>query len=477
MAIIGRPAWQRCAAVGAAATAGYALLPPTGWWRAVAYAVIGALCVTVVIRAVARHRPQQPATWHCFIAGLAVWLVSTVINRVTGVPGWSLTADLLELAGYPLICWALAGLIRGRARAQDRTGWIDAGMVATSLWLLYWIFVLGDDATGPGVPLTQKLLAMVIAGGDIALFVLGSLLVTTPGARTASYRLLLIALVLTAASDILAIVVPGRSFDPSGSVDVLSLLANALVAAAALHPSMRQLTVPLHQPPAFVRPRLILLTATVLLAPAVGLYNGATGRAGRDWLATGIGSIILFLLVAARMAGLVRRVESQAGALARLARQDALTGLANRRRWDERLAEAVAEHARTGRPLFVALLDLDNFKAYNDAYGHPAGDELLAGAAAAWRAEVRDGDLLARYGGEEFGLLFTGCSAAEATGVLERLLAVTPFGQTFSAGLARWTPAESPEHLLHRADELLYASKHAGRARITTEPLIPAAAS
>lgn len=273
------------------------------------------------------------------------------------------------------------------------------------------------------------------------------------------------------------IVVPDPRFDLTGSVDAIALLANTLVAAAALHPSMRRLTVPLRRPPAFVRPRLFLLTAIVLLAPAVGLYQGATGRAGQDWLATGITSVILFLLVAVRMAGLVRRIESQAERLTLLARQDALTGLANRRQWDERLAEAVTEQTFTGQSLFVALVDLDNFKAFNDAYGHQAGDELLATAAAAWRAHVRDGDLLARYGGEEFGLLFTGCTAAEATGVLERLLAATPSGQTFSAGLARWDVRESPEGLLHRADELLYASKHAGRARITTEPLLPAAAS
>lgn len=180
MAINGRPAWQSCVAVGAAATAGYALLPAAGLIRAVAYALVGGLCLAIVVRAVAHYRPRQPATWHTFIAGLTVWLVSTVINRVTGAPGWSRTADLLELAGYPLICWALAGLIRGRARAHDRTAWIDAGLVATSLWLLYWVFVLGDDVAAGGTPWTGKVLAVVIAGGDIALFVLGSLLVTTP---------------------------------------------------------------------------------------------------------------------------------------------------------------------------------------------------------------------------------------------------------------------------------------------------------
>ncbi|WP_436531714.1 GGDEF domain-containing protein [Actinoplanes sp. HUAS TT8] len=472
----GRPAWQTCVVVGAVATVGYVLLP-AGGWQAAGYGLIGAACLVAVTWAVAHYRPQQPATWHTFIAGLTMWVLSTVVDRLTSGHAWSLTGDLLELAGYPLICWALFGLIRGRARAQDRTAWVDAGMIATSLWLLYWIFVLGATVSDPVLPWTQKLLAVLIAGGDIALFVLGSLLVTTPGARTVSYRLMLTALLLTAASDILLIAVPSQEFDLDGATDAISLLGNTLVAAAALHPSMRRLTVPLRRPPAFVRPRLILLTATILLAPAVGLYKGATGRAGQDWLPTGIGSIILFLLVAARMAGLVRRIENQADRLTLLARQDSLTGLANRRQWDERLTAAVAEHRFSGGALFVALIDLDHFKIYNDTYGHQAGDELLAGAAAAWGAHVRDGDLLARYGGEEFGLLFTGCTAAEATAVLERLLSATPSRQTFSAGLARWDGQESPGDLLHRADQLLYASKRAGRARVTAEPVAAAAAS
>jgi diguanylate cyclase (GGDEF)-like protein len=118
------------------------------------------------------------------------------------------------------------------------------------------------------------------------------------------------------------------------------------------------------------------------------------------------------------------------------------------------------------------MIDLDHFKRYNDTYGHQAGDELLAGAAAAWGAVLRGEDLLARYGGEEFALLLMGRTAEEATQIAERMLAATPSRQTFSAGLACWDGRESPDDLLRRADELLYASKHAGRARISAA-LIP----
>jgi diguanylate cyclase (GGDEF)-like protein len=463
------PDWRAFLAAGLVAIAAYAALPAGVWWQATGYTVVAAAGILTVARAVTVYRPQQPATWYTFLAGLLVWLISAVINRVTSEPPWSVVSDVLSLAGYPLMCWALAGLIRGRARAHDRTALIDAGIVATSLVLLCWVFMVGSILTDHDTAWSEKLVTITLAAGDIALFVLGSLLVTTPGARTTSYRLLLAALLLTALSDILVVAAPAGQVGRSGFSDVAGLLANTLAAAAALHPSMRRLTVPLPEPPVFVRPRLILLTATVVLAPAVGIHQGVIGHAGENWFAVSASSIVLFLLVAARMAGLVRRVEAQSHTLAQLARHDALTGLPNRRQWDERLAEAITKNATTGESLFVALIDLDHFKAYNDTHGHQAGDELLATAAANWRRHLRDGDLLARYGGEEFGLLFTGCTEPEATAVLDRLMAATPHHQTFSAGLTRWTGHATPQQLLHPADQLLYQSKNNGRAQTTTD--------
>ena len=147
-----------------------------------------------------------------------------------------------------------------------------------------------------------------------------------------------------------------------------------------------------------------------------------------------------------------------------LASTDALTGLLNRRVWDEQLEQALTE--TDGRPVSVAILDLDNFKAFNDSRGHQAGDRLLKEAAAAWRAVLRPGDMLARYGGEEFAVLLSTCDDALAAQVLERLRDATPGGQTCSGGIARWDGHESGEQLLARADRALYAAKAAGRDRV-----------
>lgn len=144
-------------------------------------------------------------------------------------------------------------------------------------------------------------------------------------------------------------------------------------------------------------------------------------------------------------------------------RIDHLTGLSNRRAWDEHLTKQLSEAEPTERPLAVAVLDLDHFKRYNDSFGHQAGDELLKRAGLRWRATLRPGDMIARYGGEEFVLALPGCTLPEAKAIIDRLLAATPDGQTLSAGVAVWDGGESANDLISRADHAMYAAKEGGR--------------
>jgi diguanylate cyclase (GGDEF)-like protein/PAS domain S-box-containing protein len=148
-----------------------------------------------------------------------------------------------------------------------------------------------------------------------------------------------------------------------------------------------------------------------------------------------------------------------------VARTDELTGLPNRRALNEQLPERIHEAVQSGRTLSVAMLDLDNFKAFNDLHGHLVGDRLLQESAAAWRAQLRDEDLLARYGGEEFTVILD-APVDQAHDILERLRSATPSGQTCSVGLTKWDERESPEALIARADDALYRAKNLGRDRI-----------
>ena len=154
------------------------------------------------------------------------------------------------------------------------------------------------------------------------------------------------------------------------------------------------------------------------------------------------------------------------GRLEIAARTDDLTGLLNRRAWDEELGREIARADRSGVALCVAILDLDRFKQYNDTYGHQAGDRFLKQLAGAWRQNLRTGDILARYGGEEFALALPGTNLEHSQQMLERLREGLPEDQTCSAGVCQWDGSESAEQLTARADTLLYAAKAAGRNRI-----------
>jgi len=166
-------------------------------------------------------------------------------------------------------------------------------------------------------------------------------------------------------------------------------------------------------------------------------------------------------LQAAEISRLVSRLQG-------LARTDPLTGIPNRRVWDEEVPTELERARRSGSPLCVAMLDLDHFKLFNDHNGHQAGDRVLKEVAAAWQGAVRTTDLLARYGGEEFGLLLPTCSLNDAIDVIKRVRVATPDEVTCSIGLASWDFRESAADLIRRADEALYDAKAGGRDRFVT---------
>jgi diguanylate cyclase (GGDEF)-like protein len=192
---------------------------------------------------------------------------------------------------------------------------------------------------------------------------------------------------------------------------------------------------------------------------------------------------VVGLALAALLAALVL-VWSRSERMQELARQashDPLTGLKNRRRFEEDLRTELARSGRFGVDGALLMLDLDHFKRVNDTLGHPAGDRVLAEIAAAMRARARETDVLARIGGDEFAIVLPRCDLAEAEAVAEEIATAihenvdaeqdTP-PITASIGIAPFGPGGdlNLESIFARADAAMYAAKGSGRNTVHTEP-------
>ncbi|HEU5063840.1 MAG TPA: sensor domain-containing diguanylate cyclase [Solirubrobacterales bacterium] len=211
--------------------------------------------------------------------------------------------------------------------------------------------------------------------------------------------------------------------------------------------------------PTFVKSLVMVPIRRVDPLGAIGLYWASQHQASEQeiGLAQALADSTAVAMEHVRVLGELKET-------AALAETDPLTGLPNRRAWDEVLASALGSGLRK---LCVAVIDIDRFKECNDSEGHQAGDQLLREAAAAWRQTLRSGDIIARCGGDEFAVLMPECDTEKASGICERLCAALPEGRTVSIGLAHWDGREGADRLLARADQALYEAKQAGRGCVS----------
>ena len=201
-------------------------------------------------------------------------------------------------------------------------------------------------------------------------------------------------------------------------------------------------------------------------------------RGVQDYLVEPVadGEVLTRVEAASRTKELQQELVAQGARLEALLREDALTGLSNRRAILTQLAGMVSGARRHGHPLSIAVCDIDHFKRVNDTHGHKTGDEVLVATAHAMGTHLRQEDQLGRLGGEEFLVLLPDTDADAAMHAAERMRdevahAPAPVEVTVSIGTATWEVGETPEAFLQRADEALYAAKEAGRDRVTAATL------
>ncbi len=215
----------------------------------------------------------------------------------------------------------------------------------------------------------------------------------------------------------------------------------------------------------------------LVFAPGMDLFGAQSSRT----------IVLLFgLLFATGGAVATTLILASSSAHRRASRLDALTGLRNRLEFHEMLGRERRRATRYGRPLAVALLDLDHFKRLNDTFGHGAGDLVLQGVAQLLESSVRGADFVFRHGGEEFAVLLPETSPEDAFAVVQRLRERFAEGAlpgletygivTLSAGVATLEGDESVDSILARADSALYEAKRAGRNRVCeAKPRSPSA--
>ncbi|HVH21256.1 MAG TPA: GGDEF domain-containing protein [Pseudonocardia sp.] len=456
---------------------GYLGLPLDELSQRVWHDVTVLVAMTVGAWGLLHHRPAHRRGWLLLLLGYGGWAVGDLVWLLESVlqpPRFPALSDAIYLSCYGVIGAGVLMIVRTRRSGGDRAALLDAAILVTGATVLVAVFLIAPSVRDTGLGTAAKLASIAYPVGD--LFLLGALarLATSPGARNSSYRLLLAALTVTTVTDSvwnILISLAGAAAIDRRWLNAGWLLAYLLLAAATCVPAMRLVAEP--APPlegAPLGPRRILALSTGLLLPSAVLFTDGLDDGAVAWPIIAVGAAVMSVLVLLRFADLLSTVRQQALRLAALAHTDPLTGAPNRRTWDLELAQACRFAGDHGTRLAVAILDLDHFKAYNDTHGHQAGDQLLQQAVIAWLAALPHDATLARYGGEEFAVLLPGTSLRDAHRVILTLRAHTPSGQSFSAGIAEWSPDTDPNRLLAAADRALYRAKRGGRNLIATTP-------
>ncbi len=234
--------------------------------------------------------------------------------------------------------------------------------------------------------------------------------------------------------------------------------------------------------PAFALPIMVAIPLTgqaglgVSAIVAASVFAVVSGRPGATVVALGVGWVA-FVGTAVAVGSRYGKVQRDLSRVVGASLRDRLTGLYNFAFFSDALRRETERATRYGGAVSLVLFDLDSFKSFNDTHGHEAGNRLLAEVGRVLESSRRSADLAARFGGEEFALLVPG-NAGAAVEAAERIrLAIARIivpvgngqhdGRTVSAGVATYTPGDTPDALVDAADRAMYLSKRRGRNRVS----------
>jgi diguanylate cyclase (GGDEF)-like protein len=415
------------------------------------------------------------STWALILGGYGLSalgdLVFAIYVSVDSNPFPSF-ADALYLSSYLPLTLGLVLLVRHTSPGISGVALSDAGIMLTPAVVAAWMYLVAPLAS-TDTRMIERVVSIAYPTADLLCLAVVLRLIVALGLRSErrqpALTLLLVALLLTLLADILFVTVELRGNDYAlGSwISALYLLPPILLGCAGSSPSIACVDEPTHRPAsALSRRRLTLLALAALITPGLLLMRWVLDETLSIPLVVA-GTSVSFLLVIARMSGLVAALERSQRTLRFDATHDQLTRLANRQLFTSEL-EQLLDADRPGALLFI---DLDHFKAVNDTLGHRAGDDVLVEVANRLRSTIRSEDLVARLSGDEFVVLIDSGIEQEvsaiAHAVVEHLVVERPsdvgtLRVTASVGMVRW-PAHTPPSripaLLSSADRAMYGAK------------------
>ncbi|MEZ5265997.1 MAG: GNAT family N-acetyltransferase [Acidimicrobiales bacterium] len=463
-------------ATAAVAALLYFLLPKSLPTKIVLYNGVGLSAVVALGVAIRRNRPENARAWTLIMAGATSFLTADIVYYVLE----AVSETTRSLARRPVLPGHVpAGDLRARLAVaprrprRDWAGLIDAGVVAVATFGVLGALVMDTYIEDPTLAFGGRLISLAYPVMDVALIAVAARLSAVVHLRHPSYALLTGGLVsLLVADAIYGILNSAGMFETGGVADAFWMGFYVLIGAAALHPASGR-TVPRREMNRghLSATRLVVLCLVVVTMPVIDLI---WGKPVDKWLTT-TASVVMFLLVLARLMGLMRIVQDKERQARRDALHDPLTGLANRVLFNERIAEL--GNSAPERIAAVLFIDLDDFKLVNDSLGHQAGDELLGIAAGRLLECVRPEDVVARLSGDEFAvLLVSAVDRQDAVTVARRIqeALASPFSLssrdvTISASVGVTVEQRGeivePELLLRAADAAMYHAKSQGKGR------------
>ena len=462
-------------------------LSNAGWTLGAAVAVLGAT------HALRHSAPENRSAWRVLLLAAVAWLFGQIAWDIYAVTSYPPSPNVADFLWYAFAVLTAIGVYRFGGGARGRhISWLEVTPLVVAVCAVLTAVMWGEiemsvlSTSGQIAALAYPVIYVTAVVVLCQALLAGGLTRPDPGVALMSLGLLAeaAAFVLWTPQLLSASYVAGASaYDVLWTAGLVLFGAGAFIAcpqAPSADDSLQE------------RRGGVLPSLTFFVVALFQIIYVASGEMDLAVLALSIGVLFIGSSLAARGAVLRRQQEAFRERLRvseeelrevnerlnRESRRDPLTGLGNRLRLNEDLDALVARNRRDPQPYSAAIFDIDRFKAYNDTFGHQAGDVALASVSEILDHEGRGADTLYRYGGEEILLLMIGSSSESPRAAAERLRAAIesadihhpnnlPFGVvTISGGVAVAQPGESPDNVIARADKALYEAKARGRNQV-----------